>query len=78
MGQTPGTFVFADQKFDGVVKSPIYCVAVFLQRLGILHVLLSPNVWEPDFSAARRFILQRLRGDGMAFVHAGGTVIKKW
>jgi uncharacterized protein (AIM24 family) len=23
------------------------------------------------------FILQRLRGDGMAFVHAGGTVIKK-
>ncbi|MEE8431574.1 MAG: AIM24 family protein [Candidatus Desulfatibia sp.] len=24
------------------------------------------------------FILQRLRGDGMAFVHAGGTVIKKW
>jgi uncharacterized protein (TIGR00266 family) len=23
------------------------------------------------------FILQRLRGDGMAFVHAGGTVVKK-
>lgn len=23
------------------------------------------------------FILQRLRGDGMAFIHAGGTVIKK-
>ncbi|WP_406661540.1 TIGR00266 family protein [Methanolobus sp. ZRKC3] len=23
------------------------------------------------------FILQRLRGDGMAFVHAGGTIIKK-
>jgi hypothetical protein len=25
-------------KTDGVVKSPIYCVVVFLQTLGILHV----------------------------------------
>lgn len=24
------------------------------------------------------FILQRLRGDGMAFVHAGGTVVERW
>ena len=23
------------------------------------------------------FILQRLRGDGMAFVHAGGTIVEK-
>jgi len=23
---------------DGVVKSPIYCVVVFFQTLGILHV----------------------------------------
>ena len=23
------------------------------------------------------FILQRLEGDGLAFVHAGGTIIKK-
>ena len=24
--------------FNGVVKSPIYCVVVFFQTLGILHV----------------------------------------
>lgn len=29
------------------------------------------------FFGGEGFILQRLRGDGMAFVHAGGTVIKK-
>jgi hypothetical protein len=27
-----------DNKTDGVVKSPIYCVVVFFQTLGILHV----------------------------------------
>ena len=27
------------KKFDGVVKSPIYCVAVVSQKLGLLHVL---------------------------------------
>ncbi len=29
------------------------------------------------FFGGEGFILQRLRGDGMAFVHAGGTVVKK-
>ena len=29
------------------------------------------------FFGGEGFILQRLKGDGMAFVHAGGTVIKK-
>lgn len=29
------------------------------------------------FFGGEGFILQRLRGDGMAFVHAGGTIIKK-
>ena len=29
------------------------------------------------FFGGEGFILQRLRGDGMAFVHAGGSVIKK-
>lgn len=29
------------------------------------------------FFGGEGFILQRIRGDGMAFVHAGGTVIKK-
>jgi hypothetical protein len=28
--------------FDGVVKSPIYCVAAVFQTLGILHVLPRP------------------------------------
>ena len=29
------------------------------------------------FFGGEGFILQRLRGDGMAFVHAGGTIIEK-
>ena len=29
------------------------------------------------FFGGEGFILQRLRGDGMAFIHAGGTIIKK-
>jgi len=29
------------------------------------------------FFGGEGFILQRLRGDGMAFIHAGGTVIRK-
>ncbi len=29
---------FCILKIDGVVKSPIYCVVVFFQTLGILHV----------------------------------------
>lgn len=37
----------------------------FSKRLGV------------GFFGGEGFILQRLRGDGMAFVHAGGTVIKK-
>jgi len=37
----------------------------FTQRLGT------------GFFGGEGFILQRLRGDGMAFVHAGGTVVKK-
>ena len=29
------------------------------------------------FFGGEGFILQRLRGDGMAFVHAGGTIVEK-
>ena len=32
----------------------------------------SPSVWVPE-----GFILQRLRGDGLAFIHAGGHVIER-
>lgn len=31
-----------DANIDGVVKSPIYCVAVIFQALNILHVCLRP------------------------------------
>ncbi|MCZ2152400.1 MAG: TIGR00266 family protein [Bryobacterales bacterium] len=37
----------------------------FVQRLGA------------GFFGGQGFILERLRGDGMAFVHAGGTVVRK-
>jgi uncharacterized protein (TIGR00266 family) len=37
----------------------------FTQRLGV------------GFFGGEGFILQRLRGDGMVFIHAGGTVIQK-
>ncbi|MBD3307089.1 TIGR00266 family protein [candidate division KSB3 bacterium] len=37
----------------------------FVKRLGV------------GFFGGEGFILQRLRGDGMAFIHAGGAVIKK-
>ena len=37
----------------------------FAQRLGV------------GFFGGEGFILQRLRGDGMAFIHAGGTITKK-
>lgn len=37
----------------------------FTKRLGV------------GFFGGEGFILQRLRGDGMVFIHAGGTVIKK-
>src|SRR5262249_6874921 len=29
------------------------------------------------FFGGEGFILERLRGDGMAFIHAGGTIVKK-
>ena len=38
---------------------------VFTQRLGT------------GFFGGEGFILQRLTGDGMAFIHAGGTIVKK-
>lgn len=37
----------------------------FTKRLGV------------GFFGGEGFILQRIRGDGMAFVHAGGTIVKK-
>ena len=31
----------------------------------------------PGFFGGEGFILQRLRGDGLAFIHAGGTIVKR-
>jgi len=36
-----------------------------------------PSGLVPVFLESEGFILQRLRGDGMVFIHAGGTVVKK-
>jgi uncharacterized protein (TIGR00266 family) len=53
-------------------KDAFLCAAVGTQ-LGIAFTLRLGT----GFFGGEGFILQRLRGDGMTFVHAGGTVIKK-
>ena len=72
----PGKIIPIDMtKVDGELlcqKDAFLCAALgtevgiaFTKRLGA------------GFFGGEGFILQRLNGDGMAFVHAGGTVIKK-
>jgi uncharacterized protein (TIGR00266 family) len=72
----PGKIVPMDmQKLGGEVicqKDAFLCAALgteisiaFSKRLGV------------GFFGGEGFILQRLRGDGMAFVHAGGTIVEK-
>lgn len=72
----PGKIIPIDMaKISGELfcqKDAFLCAALgteldiaFTQRLGT------------GFFGGEGFILQRLRGDGMAFVHAGGTVVKK-
>jgi uncharacterized protein (TIGR00266 family) len=72
----PGKIVPMDmQKLGGEVicqKDAFLCAALgteisiaFSKRLGA------------GFFGGEGFILQRLRGDGMAFVHAGGTIVEK-
>jgi uncharacterized protein (TIGR00266 family) len=72
----PGKIIPIDMaKINGELfcqKDAFLCAALgtelniaFTQRLGT------------GFFGGEGFILQRLRGDGMAFVHAGGTVVKK-
>jgi len=53
-------------------KDAFLCAA-FGTEVGIAFTLRLGT----GFFGGEGFILQRLRGDGMAFVHAGGTVIKK-
>ena len=72
----PGKIVPVDMtKINGELlcqKDAFLCAALgtkigiaFSKRLGV------------GFFGGEGFILQRIQGDGMAFVHAGGTVIKK-
>ncbi len=72
----PGKIVPIDlSKVNGELlcqKDAFLCAAMgtevgiaFTKRLGV------------GFFGGEGFILQRLRGDGMSFLHAGGTVIKK-
>ncbi len=72
----PGKIIPIDMtKVNGELlcqKDAFLCAALgtevgiaFTKRLGV------------GFFGGEGFILQRLRGDGMAFVHAGGTIIKK-
>jgi len=72
----PGKIIAIDMnKVGGAItcqKDSFLCAALgtevtmaFNKRLG------------SGFFGGEGFILQQLRGDGMAFVHAGGTVIKK-
>ena len=57
---------------------------VFCQKDAFLCAALGTNIGiafqkrlGAGFFGGEGFILQRLQGDGMAFVHAGGTIIKK-
>ena len=72
----PGKIVPVDlSKVDGEIlcqKDAFLCAALgtevsiaFSKRLGA------------GFFGGEGFILQRLKGDGLAFMHAGGTVVKK-
>jgi len=72
----PGKIIPVDMEQIGEVlfcqKDAFLCAALgteisiaFAKRLG------------SGFFGGEGFILQRLRGDGMAFIHAGGTVVKR-
>ena len=72
----PGKIIPVDMSLVGgeviCQKSSFLCAAfgtttgiAFQKKLGV------------GFFGGEGFILQRLRGDGMAFMHAGGTVIEK-
>ena len=72
----PGKIIPIDMALTGgeliCQKDAFLCAALgtevtiaFTKRLGT------------GFFGGEGFILQRLRGDGMAFVHAGGTIVKK-
>ncbi|NQU84824.1 MAG: TIGR00266 family protein [Mariniphaga sp.] len=72
----PGTIVPLDlAKFGGriiVQKDAFLCAA-----LGTKISITFNRKLGAGFFGGEGFILQQLQGDGMAFIHAGGTVIEK-
>jgi len=72
----PGKIIPVDMaKFGGELicqKDAFLCAA-----LGTEVSIAFNKKLGAGFFGGEGFILQRLRGDGMAFVHAGGTIVKK-
>lgn len=64
LAQNGGRFICQKDAFLCAAKGTRVSIA-FTQRLGT------------GFFGGEGFILQKLEGDGMAFVHAGGTIVKK-
>ena len=64
LSESGGRFLCQKDAFLCAAKGTKVSIA-FTQRLGA------------GFFGGEGFILQKLEGDGMAFVHAGGTIVKK-
>ncbi len=64
LSQTDGEFICQKDSFLCAAKGTKISIA-FSKRIGA------------GFFGGEGFILQKLQGDGKAFIHAGGTVIKK-
>jgi uncharacterized protein (TIGR00266 family) len=73
----PGTIIPLDlSKYD----DEIYCQkdAFLCAALGTkLDIALTKRIGKAGFFGGEGFILQKVMGDGMAFLHAGGVVVEK-
>lgn len=72
----PGTVVPVDLRAHGgrlTCQKDSFLCAAYGTRVGIA---LSKRIGA-GFFGGEGFVLQRLEGDGLAFLHAGGTVIRK-
>jgi uncharacterized protein (TIGR00266 family) len=73
----PGTIIAIDMAESG--KSNITCQkdAFLAAALGTKIDIAFNRKLGTGFFGGEGFILERLQGDGMAFIHAGGTVIER-
>jgi uncharacterized protein (AIM24 family) len=72
----PGKIIAVDMRHVGeelLCQKDAFLCAAMGTRIGIAFTKRLGT----GFFGGEGFILQRLQGDGMAFVHAGGTVIEK-